>query len=318
MSEQFNMEKGIFIISVDLELAWGFNYELLKGSETALRYLKIIKDRSRRNVRKLLDLSERFNIPFTWGVVGHLSLSSCTRTADGVSHPDMPRPELDLNNDWYFNDPCSDVTIEPLWYGSDIIKQILESKVEHEIACHTFSHVDFSKCSKEVAMAEIRKCEEVMKDYGIELKSFIFPKNRIGNLDILKQEGFKTFRFKINRLYDIPASARAMHNVFSMIQDTLSPALGKPIKVNSLLAIPSSLLFQSSRTIDTLRLQFAVKRGVNKIVDKKEILHITMHDYLETDHLFDALSKILSYNARLRNEGKLDIKTMWQLYESQC
>jgi hypothetical protein len=79
--------------------------------------------------------------------------------------------------------------------------------------------------------------------------------------------------------------------------------------------VPSSLLFQSPHNYDTLRLQLAVKRGIDRSINERKIFHITMHDYLETDHLLVALSKILSYAVKMRNRGKLNIMTMYECYE---
>jgi peptidoglycan/xylan/chitin deacetylase (PgdA/CDA1 family) len=301
-----DLDKGVFMVSVDLELAWGFNYELLLGSRTAEKYLKIIRERSRRNVKRLLDLAEKFNIPFTWGVVGHLFLSSCDRSDNGCPHCDMPRPKLNVRKDWYANDPCSNLDREPLWYATDLIKQILESKVEHDIACHSFSHVDFSKCSREVALSEVRKCKEVMKKYCVDPKSFIFPKNRVGHLNVLKQEGFKTFRIKMNH---------TSNSLIDLALETLFPTVGVPIQVNGLLGIPSSLLFQSSHNIHTLRLLISARRGIERAVNEKRIFHIIMHDYIETNYLLKALSKLLSYAVKLRDKEKLDIVSMVELYE---
>jgi hypothetical protein len=89
-SKVLELDRGVFMVSVDLELAWGFNYELLVGSKIAYKYLKIIKERSRRNVKKLLELSEEYRIPFTWGIVGHLFLPSCSRGENCLPYPDMP------------------------------------------------------------------------------------------------------------------------------------------------------------------------------------------------------------------------------------
>ena len=302
--KEIKLDKGVFMVSIDLELAWGFNYELLLGSKTAEKYLKIIRERSRRNVKRLLNLAEEFKIPFTWGIVGHLFLMSCDRGSSGIPHPDMPRPDLNVNKDWYANDPCTSLDADPIWYGADIIRQILESRVEHEIACHSFSHIDFSKCSREVALAEVRKCKEVMRDFGVEPKSFIFPKNLINHLDLLKYEGFKTFRFKVKRRYLGGPNP---------LLETISPFVENPLEVNGMFGIPSSLLFQSPYASEALRLYIAARRGIAKAIDKKEIFHVIMHDYLETNHLLIALSKILQYVAKLRDESRLSIKTMFNI-----
>lgn len=306
MRNRLTLEKGVFMISIDVELAWGFNYELLKGSKVAEKYLKIIKERSRTNVRRLLEISEHFKIPFTWAIVGHLFLYSCDRDGEDLPHPDMPRPNMDIGKDWYANDPCSNFTNDPLWYAPDIIKLLMESKVEQEIACHSFSHIDFSKCSKEVALAEIKKCKEVMKDYGIKPITFIFPKNRIGHLDLLRQEGFKTFRIKLKHADSL---------LTSIISETFFPRPCVPIQMDGLLGIPSNLLFQSSRKIDTLRLQIAANRGIVKAANEGKIFQISMHDYLEMNSILQALSRILSYAAKASDKGKLDIMTMYECYK---
>jgi hypothetical protein len=304
-SKVLELDRGVFMVSVDLELAWGFNYELLVGSKIAYKYLKIIKERSRRNVKKLLELSEEYRIPFTWGIVGHLFLPSCSRGENCLPHPDMPRPSLDVNRDWYSNDPCSNMFDDPSWYGTDMIKQILESRVEQDIACHSFSHVDF-RCSREVALAEVRKCKEVMKDSGVEPKCFIFPKDVIGHLDILEQEGFSFFRFKQQHIPKLPL-------VFSLVGEVLFPVVGKPVKFGKLIGVPSSFLFQSPHKYDVLRLQLEAKRGIDSCARNREIFHITMHDYLETDNILYAFSVILRYVGKLRDQGKIDIVSMRSL-----
>lgn len=308
----------MFIVSIDLELAWGFNYELLKNSRIALKYVSIIKERSRRNVRTLLGYSERFNIPFTWGIVGHLFLPSCSRVSDSLSHPDMPRPELDAGKDWYANDPCSDLNASPSWYGSDLIEQILKSETKHEIASHSFSHVDFSRCSREVALSEIRKCKEIMKEYNVEPKTFIFPEDKVGHLDILREEGFKLFRFKPEYPWHNVSLGRAPARFLTLldsVQETVSPKVSEPIEASGLIGLPWSLLFQSShqraRAIDVVRLITAARRGVDKAVSENRIFHLTMHDYLEDDRLIYALSSVLSYVSKLRDRDRLHAETMY-------
>jgi peptidoglycan/xylan/chitin deacetylase (PgdA/CDA1 family) len=111
-----------------------------------------------KNVRgcidTLLNLFEQHKIPATWAVVGHLFLDHCEKE-DGIPHKDMPRSK----EDWYSSDPCTDIKRDPLYYGKDIVEKILSNRIEHEISYHSFSHVAFSECSKEVAEAEIKEGE---------------------------------------------------------------------------------------------------------------------------------------------------------------
>jgi len=208
-----------------------------------------------------------------------------------------------LNKDLYMD--------ERLWYGLDIVEKIIKSKVEHEVACHSFSHIDFSKCSRSIALKEIRKCKDAMKHYGITPITFIFPKNEIGYLDLLRQEGFKIFRLKKRKFcnrspkYFLYSCALA-----NRIGELMFPTTGNPILVDGLVGIPLSIYFQSPYNMDVLRMQIAAIRGINRAIKRKEIFHITMHDYLETDLLLNSFLKVLSYAVKLRVQSKLDIRTM--------
>src|SRR6266700_2913773 len=59
------MKKGIFCISIDLELLWG---------RKDMDYSKFIKrtKKERIIIKKLLLLFKKYNIPVTWAVVGKL------------------------------------------------------------------------------------------------------------------------------------------------------------------------------------------------------------------------------------------------------
>ncbi|HDJ89242.1 MAG TPA: hypothetical protein ENG40_00935, partial [Thermoprotei archaeon] len=103
------MKEGVLIVSIDLELAWGLNYRILRDPSSARVYLKIIKRRSRRNIDILLKFSRRFRIPFTWGVVGGL-LKSFPQNS---FFPYLSIfSKFRLNKDLYID--------ERLWYGLDI------------------------------------------------------------------------------------------------------------------------------------------------------------------------------------------------------
>ena len=86
----------------------------------------------------------------------------------GMAHPGMLRPPYFENEfwryrsgDWYEHDPCSSVEQAPEWYAPDLIRDILSAKVKHEIACHTFSHIDCSDkhCPPELMEAELAECQ---------------------------------------------------------------------------------------------------------------------------------------------------------------
>lgn len=192
--------KSVLIISSDFELAWAWRFA--KAYDNPLdTALKMARD-ERENIPDIINLCERFNIPISWMTVGHLFLESCKKE-NGKLHLNLPRLKKFENtfwkfdqDDWFNNISCSSYKTSPEWYCPDLIKLIIDSKVKHEIGCHTFSHIDCRDevCSSEVFLAELHECKKIANDWGIELKSFVHPGHTIGNLENLAEEGFTSYR----------------------------------------------------------------------------------------------------------------------------
>lgn len=202
--------KAVLLISADFELAWAWQYSKPINNSIDLALAKA--KQARENIPVIINLCEEFNIPITWATVGHLFLESCNRI-DGLAHPELPRlPNFEnkfwkfSESDWFDNDPCSDYKNAPEWYGPDLIRMILDSRVSHEIGCHTFSHIDCSDeiCSPSILKAELQLCKKLANDQDLELKSFVHPGHTIGNLNTLEMEGFTNFRTDYRNLLGYP------------------------------------------------------------------------------------------------------------------
>ena len=181
-------KRAAIVISADLELAWAWRYDRQDPQQPNLAIR--MAHQTRDNMPKLLELFDRYEIPVTWAIVGHLFLDGC-ELENGKAHSGMLRPPYFENEfwryrsgDWYEHDPCSSAEQAPEWYAPDLIRDILSAKVKHEIACHTFSHIDCSdkNCSPELMDAELAECRRLAQEWGIDLKSFVFPGNLTGNL----------------------------------------------------------------------------------------------------------------------------------------
>ena len=192
--------KAVFILSADFELAWAWRYSkaFQNPKEEAINRSRI----SRRNIPEILKLCDKYNIPITWATVGHLFLEECSRDRH-LAHQNLRRIPYHENEywkfdkgDWFQNDPCTNWVDAPEWYAPDLIRLILTSKVNHEIACHTFSHIDCRDdvCSREIFTGEVLECQKSVTRYGRKLETFIHPGHTIGNLDTLKELGFTSFR----------------------------------------------------------------------------------------------------------------------------
>jgi len=202
--------KAVFILSADFELAWAWRYsiQLVNPGKSAL----VLARKARDNIPVLIDLCDEYDIPITWATVGHLFLDKCSRDK-GLPHSDIERLPYHVNKywryktgDWFDDDPCTDWQTSPEWYAPDLIRVILDAKADHEIACHTFSHIDASDkvCSSDVFEREIRGCIELAEKYGIRLESFVHPGHIVGNLDKLRVLGFSSYRTDYNHALGYP------------------------------------------------------------------------------------------------------------------
>lgn len=297
------INKPIFIISLDTELIWGF---ATYPSHKNIDLLKYDDEKKRGCIDILLRLLEKYDIPATWAVVGHLFLDHCEK-GDGIPHEHMPRFE----EDWYSSDPCTDIQEAPLWYGKDIVEKILSNRIEHEIGYHSFSHVVFSECSREVAEAEVKEGIKLAKKFGITLKSFVFPKNKIGHIDILKKYGFKIYRGENLGRYDL--SENILIRKFNGGIDKIIAPPAHPKWMNGIWEIPSSMFFCDAQIKSSLLLR--AKVGLYRAIRSKKVFHIFLHPHnlLMYSSLKDDLDRFLEIAARKRDEGNLQVMTMGEL-----
>ena len=203
-------------VSVDFELGWAWRFR-------DHRWLRQHAQLGRKHVPRLITLLEEFSLPVTWAIVGHLFLESCTAGVDGMPHPDMPRPHPFWNwpGDWYFHDPCLNYRDAPLWYAPDLINMILESSVDHEVATHSFSHIDFSPktCYEELAYAEIKKSISAMQRYSLRPQSLVFPFNSCTEryFEVFANLGIIAVRFADPR-FQLSYPQRSAYGVWKIFQ----------------------------------------------------------------------------------------------------
>ena len=294
------MDNPIFIISLDVELIWGYVSE---PTNKAISLMKNDDKNGRGCIDILLNLFEKHNITATWAVVGHLFLDHC-ECEDGIPHRNMPR----FKEDWYSADPCTDIQRDPLYYGKDIVESILSNRIKHEIGYHSFSHVVFSECSRGVAEAEIKVGNKLAKEFGITFKSFVFPENKIGHIDVLKKYGFKIYRGE--NLTRGKMSQNILIRKFNGGIDKMIAPPTEPKWKDGIWMIPSSMYF-----CDT-QIRFSVlpraKIGLCRAMQSKKVFHIWLHPHnlLINPSLKDDLDKFLGIVAKKRDEGKIEVMTM--------
>jgi hypothetical protein len=313
-----HLDKGVFLLSIDTELAWGGVHD---GSFR--KRLPLFRE-TRSCIHGLLKLMERFEIRATWAIVGHLFLDKCT-TADGLKHPEIVRPTYTwFSGDWFSNDPCTDFNRDLFWYGPDIVESVLSCRASQEIGCHGFSHMIIGDpgCSRDCFDSELKACRSVAESWGINLKSFVFPRNAIGHLDALAANGFSAFRGRATPWYEgmpgaVRKAGRVVESTSPFAVKTTQPALR-----SGMWDLPATSFYLHrdgwARYVPIGLRTAQVNATLKRAVAERAICHLWFHPFnLATDPrgLLSGLETIFRKVAGLRERGLLDNPTMGELSE---
>lgn len=307
------LERGAFLLSIDTELAWGSVHSGGPNGRGA-QY-----EGCRPVIDRLLQLLEEYRVRATWAIVGHLFLEGCHAT-DGCKHPEIVRPAYRwFPGDWFDGDPCSRLEDAPIWYGQDIIAKIAGCSVPQEIGCHTFSHVIVGDegCSRECLRSELKACGQEAAKVGVELQSFVFPRNSVGHLDVLAEAGFVTYRGVAPSWYGrLPGKARKIGHLMDNLLP-FSPPTVLPGNVDGLWNLPASYYYpQAASWWKLVPVAFRVgkaKRGLRQAAERRRIFHMWFHPFnlvTDPDGLLQGLRDILTEVSRYRDAGLLDNPTM--------
>ena len=279
-------------VSADFELAWAWRMVDPRIAEQKA-------NTARENFDNLLKMLDKYEVPVTWATVGHLFLSKCEKGENGLAHPDMIRPMNYYQNaywshndgDWYKHDPCSNFTDDPLWYAPDIIAKIITSPTGHELATHTFSHIDCSdkNCQEELARAEINACKSAMNVFGAQPKSIAFPGNFVGNLNTFYDCGVIAFRG--NPSFDLSYPIRNQNGIWN---------------------IPGSQQLYKSNKFDFFKRS---KKLIEMSIKHNCVYHLFFHPSDEFDLLFKDLKKTLKYLHSVMKRERIWMATMSDIAE---
>jgi len=278
---------GALVLSADFELDWGH------GPETRNH---VYGRNGRRYFPGLMRFLEDHQVPVTWATVGHLFLESCGE--GGNAHQDMPEPE----ENWYSQDPCSGVQDAPGRYAPDLIKRIQESPLPHEFGCHSFSHIDMSdencpspfarkSCSHDLALAEMKRCQELAREVGVTLRSHVFPKDYAGNFAALADAGLIAFRGR-----------------------NTDQLLKAPVKEHGLWNIPGTIFLESIFLMRAKEdILFRAGRYLEEAWRVGGCVHLSFHPWMMSPKVLKLLEPVFETIQRLEKEEKLWLTTMGEL-----
>jgi peptidoglycan/xylan/chitin deacetylase (PgdA/CDA1 family) len=295
------------VISVDAELAWGsHDFESVPTDRV---------ESARRGWRTLLDRFERYEVPATWAVVGHLFLADC----DGA-HTEHPSLE-----GWFDADPGGPAADSERWFGDGLVDAVVDSSVDHELGGHSFSHRQLEPgLDREIARAEIAATAEAAAARDFDLDSFVHPGNVIGHRDLLAEHGFTCYRGRRpGRPYDGTLLEPARKLLWGAVGG--DPRLVEPrIDEHGLVDVPASLyLFDvdgpPSRALQGVGADPVVeraRRGVEAAAERDGLFHLWLHpNNLVAPGDVERVERVLECVDEVRARTDLTVETMASVAE---
>ncbi len=295
---------GYFVFSLDTELALGHfdHFDPARFSADG--------QRERRTIETLLDIFAEYDIIATWAVVGHMFFAACE---DCAVCPILEwEGKYDSFKEVYHTD-------KPLWYGADVIETLRTRGPQHEIAFHGYTHevFDESTMSRERARIEIQEWKRLAARVGISPASIVFPRDRVGFLDMFKAEGFTNYRDDehfplLLRPKRIGPLIKTIDHILGI---TAPPVHALGVEPNGMVNLrPSQHIFAFNRKLETfldarnlhtLRLRRIV-RGIKKAAAERKFIHVWAHPWeFRTAQDFDKLRYILAPAAAEIQRGRM-------------
>jgi len=154
---------GALCISIDVELAWGI------WDKPSADYHDRCAQNEATIVRRLVALFETYQISATWAIVGRL-----LERDDGAAR--------------------STVHGDRIWYAPEVIEQIRRASVPQDIGSHSYGHVYFGETPRDALRRDLAAARRVHDAHGLPFTSFVFPRNQVAHLDLLREAGVGVFR----------------------------------------------------------------------------------------------------------------------------
>jgi hypothetical protein len=179
--------------------------------------------------------------------------------------------------------------------NENMIEFLQSCKVKHDIGAHGYSHKCYTNLSESEAEDELIRISKGMKKYGVEPKSFVFPKNRIAHLSLLEKYGYKSYRgyggFKYDDLYiEKQGQLYNVHPSFFVGRSRSPQFLKKIIDISVKRRVPCHLWLHPS---DLGQNELAIRTSLERF-----------------------LLPVLSYAKKKEKEGRLRFETMTSVVDT--
>jgi len=318
MGDRF--ERGVFTLSFDFELVWGSRDRVADAAELE-RMARVTRDRV---FPGLLAVLSRHRIRATWATVGHLFLGEAHREG-GVLHPDVRPPAHAWRPEWFGGVPEGTEAAHPEWYARSLVKRLVEAG--QDVGSHSFSHPIFDDAGLDEAAADadLARCVALAAELGVTLRSFVFPRNRVGRVHLLRKHGFTSWRGVEPAWYrgrGLPVAAERLAHLGDVVR-AACPCTVLPYRdEHGLVCVPASAtvlpLDGVRRLIPMSRRVRRAVRGLDRAAADGRVFHLYTHPInlaSAPDASLAAWDAVLGHAAWLRDQGRIEVLAMDTLAE---
>jgi hypothetical protein len=184
---------------------------------------------------------------------------------------------------------------------------------------------DEAMTAADAVSEDIRRAKELHEALRLPFEVFFFPRNRVGYRPLLAQAGLRAYRGNSHRWYDslpFPCIRRAF-NLLSFIVPVTPQTVQPTVDETGMINIPDSMLLFGReglrRVVSPNALARKAIRGLERAVKRSEIFHLWFHPANFAHAMegqFAAFETILGHARRLRDAGRLEIRTMGDIHRS--
>jgi len=302
---------GALVVSLDTELVWGM---FDTGPVDPERYAG-----TRHVIRSLLSLFDKYQIPTTWALVTHLLTDCRVSEIDWQSHSNCYG-----RNGRNVALPCQQELDQDLWYEPRILDWIENTEVDHDIGSHTHTHLVCDEATRDDARSDLEQSMTVAEHLGIDMTSFVYPRNRISHRDVLNDVGFEVYRGLDSRWYErfqLPDSV-VKGARFAEEATEWTPPTVLPRTESGLVEVPGSQIFRPDHggwqhTPQESQRSRAIA-GLDRAARTGQIFHLWFHPFnfaRDPERLLTAFEAVLAHAQSLVSQGRLDVLTMRDVAE---
>ena len=318
---------GAFVISLDLELHWGWRDEKTCHGDYSANFLGVWNA-----VPKLLSCFGEMEIAATWAVVGFLFAESREEL-----EKESPRNRPKYHN-WrlnpYIEDIGADERDDPYHFCPSLLR-LIKASCRQEIGSQTFSHY-FCLEEGQDAMtfeADLESAVRIAHARGIQLRSIVFPRNQYNPdyLGVLFEMGIRCYRENTKGWMYRASSTKSntpIKRLFRFVdahfnltgEHTASWPRSNEF-VSGICPVPTSFFLRpvsgDQNVLDRLRLR-RLKKSMLNAAKENGIFHLWWHPHnfgINLEQNISYLTEILGYYQELRNKYGMRSLNMGEIAE---